>query len=222
MILTEKTLARKILVGVSGIFLLLFIIGHMLGNTTIFWGPAGLNSYAHHVQSLGPLLWLERLIMLLLVSIHIYFGITLTLENRQSRSTKYVRRTYQRSTIFSRTMIYSGLVILAFLLYHLAHFTLGLTHPDAYHVVDQAGRHDVYTMVVAGLQGFFVGIIYVIGLAALFFHLSHGIQSLFQTMGWNTDRTLPAIVFWGRVAAVLISLGFLAVPVAVFFGFLNI
>ncbi|WP_027371273.1 succinate dehydrogenase cytochrome b subunit [Desulfovermiculus halophilus] len=222
MILTEKTLARKILVGVSGIFLLLFIIGHMLGNTTIFWGPAGLNSYAHHVQSLGPLLWLERLIMLLLVSIHIYFGITLTLENRQSRSTKYVRRTYQRSTIFSRTMIYSGLVILAFIIYHLFHFTFQLTHPEISHLTDSAGRHDVYTMVVGSLQGFFVFLIYVIGLAALFFHLSHGVQSLFQTMGWNTDRTMPAITKGGRIAAVIIGIGFLAVPLAVFLRVLNI
>ena len=222
MILTEKTLARKILVGVSGIFLLLFIIGHMLGNTTIFFGPSSLNSYAHHIHSLGPALWMERLIMLVLAVIHIYFGITLTLENRQSGSSAYVRRTYQRSTIFSRTMIYSGLIILAFLLYHLFHFTFRLTHPEISHLVDSAGRHDVYTMVVGSLQGFLVVLIYVIGLAALFMHLSHGIQSLFQTMGWNTDRTLPSITRGGWIAAVLIGLGFLAVPLAIFFRVLNI
>lgn len=222
MILTEKTLARKILVGVSGIFLLLFIIGHMLGNTTIFFGQSSLNSYAHHIHSLGPVLWLERLVMLALAAIHIFFGITLTLENWQSRSTGYVRRTYQRSTIFSRTMIYSGLVILAFLVYHLFHFTFRLTHPEISHLVDSAGRHDVYTMVVGSLQSFFVVVVYVIGLGALFFHLSHGIQSLFQTMGWNTDRTLSAIVRGGRVAAVVIGLGFVAVPLAVFLRFLNI
>jgi succinate dehydrogenase / fumarate reductase cytochrome b subunit len=222
MILTEKTLARKIAVGVSGIFLLLFIIGHMLGNTTIFFGPSGLNSYAHHVQSLGPILWLERVIMLALAAVHIYFGITLTLENWKSRSTDYVRRTYQRSTIYSRTMIYSGLVILAFLLFHLFHFTFRLTHPEISHLVDSAGRHDVYTMVVGGLQGFFMILIYVLGLAALFLHLRHGIQSLFQTMGWNTDRTMPAITKGGRIAAVVIGVGFLVVPLAVFFRFLNI
>ena len=222
MILNEKTLARKILVGVSGIFLLLFIIGHMLGNSTIFFGPSSLNNYAHHIQSLGPFLWVERLIMLALALIHIYFGITLTLENWKSGTTAYVRRTYQRSTVFSRTMIYSGLVILAFLIYHLFNFTFQVTHPEISHLVDSAGRHDVYTMVVGSLQGFFVGLIYVIGMAALFFHLSHGIQSLFQTMGWNTDRTLPAIVTGGRVAAIVIGLGFLVVPLAVFFSFLNI
>jgi succinate dehydrogenase / fumarate reductase cytochrome b subunit len=170
MILTEKTLARKILVGVSGIFLLLFIIGHMLGNSTIFFGASSLNSYAHHLRSLGPFLWLERLILLALAVIHISFGIILTLENRQSRSTEYVRRTYQRSTIFSRTMIYTGLIILVFVVYHLFHFTFRLTHPEVSHLVDSAGRHDVYTMVVAGLQSFVVTFIYIIGLAALFMH----------------------------------------------------
>ncbi|MFW5970943.1 MAG: succinate dehydrogenase cytochrome b subunit [Desulfovermiculus sp.] len=222
MFLTEKTLARKILVGVSGIFLLLFIIGHMLGNTTIFFGPSSLNSYAHHLRTLGPVLWLERLILLALAVIHIFYGITLTLENRQSRSTEYVRRTYQRSTFFSRTMIYTGLVILVFVIYHLFHFTFRLTHPEISHLVDSAGRHDVYTMVVASLQSFVVTFIYLIGLAALFMHLSHGIQSLFQTMGWNTDRTFPLITRGGQVAAIVIGLGFLAVPLAIIFRFLNI
>ena len=222
MILTEKTLARKILVGVSGIFLLLFVIGHMLGNSTIFFGPSSLNSYAHHLRSLGPLLWVERLIQLALAAVHIYFGITLTLENWKSRSTAYVRRTYQRSTIFSRTMIYTGLVILAFALYHLFHFTFRLTHPEISHLVDSAGRHDVYTMVVGSMQSFLVVLIYIIGLAALFMHLSHGIQSLFQTMGWNTDRTLPVITKGGRIAAVIIGLGFLAVPLAALFRVVNI
>jgi succinate dehydrogenase / fumarate reductase cytochrome b subunit len=222
MFLTEKTLARKILVGVSGIFLLLFIIGHMLGNTTIFFGPSSLNSYAHHIHALGPVLWLQRLIMLALAVIHIYLGITLTLENWRSGSADYVRRTYQRSTVFSRTMFYTGLIILAFVVYHLVHFTFGLTHPEISHLMDKAGRHDVYTMVVGSLQGFFVAAIYVIGLAALFMHLSHGIQSLFQTMGWNTDRTMPAITRGGRIAALVIGLGFVAVPLAIFFRVLNI
>jgi succinate dehydrogenase / fumarate reductase cytochrome b subunit len=119
-------------------------------------------------------------------------------------------------------MIYSGLVILAFIIYHLFHFTFQLTHPEISHLADSAGRHDVYTMVVGSLQGFFVFLIYVIGLAALFFHLSHGVQSLFQTMGWNTDRTMPAITKGGRIAAVIIGLGFLAVPLAVFLRVLNI
>ena len=221
MYLTQKTVARKILMGVTGIFLLLFIVGHMLGNTTIFGGQGSLNSYAHHIHSLGPLIWLERIFLSAVAVVHIGFGILLTLENRQARPAGYVKRHYVRSTVFSRTMIYSGLVVLAFVVFHLFHFTFRVTHPEISHLIDAAGRHDVYSMVVLSFQKGAISLIYIAGLLALLFHLSHGVLSLFQTMGWNSDRFISVIDKAGKGAAIVLFIGFIAVPVSILLGFLN-
>ena len=221
MYLTQKTVARKILMGVTGIFLLLFIVGHMLGNTTIFGGQGSLNSYAHHIHSLGPLIWLERIFLSAVAVVHIGFGILLTLENRQARPAGYVKRHYVRSTVFSRTMIYSGLVVLAFVVFHLFHFTFRVTHPEISRLIDAAGRHDVYSMVVLSFQKGAISLIYIAGLLALLFHLSHGVLSLFQTMGWNSDRFISVIDMAGKGAAIVLFIGFIAVPVSILLGFLN-
>jgi len=221
MYLTQKSVARKIVMGVTGIFLLLFIIGHMLGNSTIFAGQGSLNSYAHHIHSLGPLLWLERIFLSVVAVVHIGLAVLLTLENRQARPTGYVKRHYVRSTVFSRTMIYSGLMILAFVVFHLLHFTFRVTHPEISHLTDAAGRHDVYTMVVHSFQQGLIVLIYLVGLAALLFHLSHGILSLFQTMGWNSDRFISFFDKSGKGAAIVLFIGFMAVPVSILLGFLN-
>ncbi len=220
MILKDHLLLRKILMAGTGILLALFLLGHMLGNTTIFGFYGGINAYAHHIQGLGPLLWLIRLVMLAVLLIHVFFAIVLTLENRKAKPNRYQVRAYQRTDFAGRTMIYTGLIILAFLLYHLLHFTLGLTNPDLYHLQDSAGRHDVFSMVVRSFQNIFIALAYTIGLVALFFHLSHGAYSLFQTMGWNSDRFMPATEGFGKGLAVLLLVGFLLIPVSALLGLL--
>ncbi len=156
MILTERSLALKILMAGSGVLMLLFLLAHMLGNTTILGGPGSLNAYAKHIQGLGPLLWVERIFMLAVLVLHIFLGVMLTLENWQARPEGYAVRKYRRSTFSSRTMIFSGLVILAFIIYHLLHFTFLVTNPGVSHLVDEAGRHDVYSMVVLSFRNFFI------------------------------------------------------------------
>ncbi len=208
--------------AVTGIIILLFVLGHMLGNMTIFAGQEGINAYAAHIHNLSPILWAERLLLFMAVIIHIYFGLQLTFENWEASSTSYVKRQYQQSIFFSRTMIYSGLVLFVFLIYHLFHFTFRLTNPDFSSLIDDMGRDDVYTMLVMSFQQAFIALIYIIGMTALFFHLSHGISSFFQTMGWNNDKTINLIGRIGKVVAILLFVGFISVPITVFLGFLKI
>lgn len=220
MILIERSLAQKIVMAGSGLLMLCFVLGHMLGNTTIFGGPESLNGYAHHIQNLGPLLWLMRIIMLVVVLLHIFLGIKLTLENWQARPTRYAVTTYRRSTFSSRTMVYTGLIVLAFIVYHLLHFTFLVTNPAVSHLVDALGRHDVYFMVVKSFRNAGIVLAYVLALSALFLHLSHGISSLFQTMGLNTDRLLPKMETFGKGLALVLLVGFGLVPVAALIGVL--
>ena len=220
MFLNESFLLRKILMAGTGILLALFLVGHMLGNLTIFGFYGGINAYAHHIQSLGPLLWLIRLIMFAVLAIHIFFGIVLTVENWKAKPARYQVVVHQRTHFADRTMVYTGLIVLAFAVYHLLHFTLGLTNPELYHLQDEAGRHDVFSMVVRSFQHSVIALAYAIGLAALFFHLSHGVYSLFQTMGWNNDRLMPATEGFGRGLAIVLLVGFLLIPVTALLGLL--
>jgi succinate dehydrogenase / fumarate reductase cytochrome b subunit len=221
MILGGHTLLRKLLMAVTGLLMLLFIIGHMLGNTALFFGPESINAYAAHLRDLGLLFWMERLVMLGVAGVHIGLGILLTLENRAARPESYAQRKYVRSSLFSRTMIFSGLIILAFGIFHVFHFTVGLINPELAHQVDASGRHDVYAMVVANFQQAGLALLYVAAMVAVLFHMSHGVGSLFQTMGWNNDRTLSGVQKTGRIVAIVLFIGFIAVPLSIVLGIVN-
>ena len=221
MILGGHTLLRKLLMAVTGLLMLLFIIGHMLGNMSLFFGPASINAYAAHLRDLGLLFWLERLVMIGVAGVHIGLGIILTLENWASRPEGYAQRKYVRSSLFSRTMIYSGLVILVFGIFHVFHFTVGAINSEAAHLVDASGRHDVYSMVVANFQQAGLAILYVAAMVAVLFHMSHGIGSLFQTIGWNNDQTLTGVQKTGRIVAIVLFVGFIAVPLSIVLGIVN-
>ncbi len=217
--LIESAVGRKIVMAITGLILVGFIVVHMLGNTTIFFGPDGINAYAKHLRDLSFLLWPARAVLLATFLIHIYFGITLTLENRAARPEKYKRQKMIRSSLGGRTAIWSGLLVLAFVVYHLLHFTFQVTNPEisAHHglALDAMGRPDIFTMVVSSFQIVPIALVYIAAMVALLFHVSHGIQSLVQTLGINTDRTLPYMEKFSTVAAVVVQIGFIAIPVSV-------
>jgi len=216
--LISSAVGRKILMAVTGVILIGFIVGHLLGNTTIFLGPNAINSYAKHLRDLAPLLWIARTVILAAFLTHIYFGITLTLENRAARPMPYKRQQTIRTSFGAKTMIWTGLAVLAFVVYHLLHFTFQVTNPEisAHHLqLDAMGRLDIYTMVVTGFKIVPIALVYIAAMVALLFHISHGIQSLFQTLGLSTDRTLPLMERFSKVAAVVVQVGFIAIPVSV-------
>src|SRR5205085_9055291 len=125
--LYRSSIGRKMIVAITGAILMLFVIGHLLGNLQIFLGPRWINDYAQHLRDLGPLLWLVRIVLLVSVLLHIYFTIWLAIDNRRARPDNYVERQHIKATFASRHMVVSGLIVLVFIIYHLAHFTIRTT-----------------------------------------------------------------------------------------------
>jgi succinate dehydrogenase / fumarate reductase cytochrome b subunit len=216
----SSSVGRKVLMAISGFFMLFFVTAHLMGNSTIFFGPSALNSYAEHLHSLGPLVWILRIFMFLMLVVHLYFGITLTLENNAANPSKYAKSSKLRATFASQTMIWSGLLILAFLVYHLLQFTFRVT-PDIVPAAVANRPGDVYGMVFGSFQIFTIALVYVAAMVTLFFHLSHGIQSLFQTVGCSNDNTLPKVTMVGKLISVLFLVGYSAIPVFILAGILK-
>ncbi len=212
--LLTNSVGRKVLMAVSGLFLLLFVIVHLLGNSSIFFGPGALNAYAEKLHSLGPLVWIFRAFMLAMLGIHVTFAVLLTLENWAANPAKYAVKKSLRKNFASETMIWTGVLLLAFLVYHLAQFTLRVT-PDISPEAAATRPGDVFRMVVASFRIFPVTGVYVVGMVVLFLHLSHGIQSFFQTMGAANDRTLPRYETLGKVLSFLFLIGYSSIPVLI-------
>jgi succinate dehydrogenase / fumarate reductase cytochrome b subunit len=214
-----SSLGKKTVVAVTGLGLLGFLFTHLAGNLSFFFGPAAINSYAVHLHDYGPLLWLARLGLIATALIHIVFTVKLWQENLAARPDKYARQRPIRASVFARTMRLSGLIVLAFVVFHLGHFTLLIVHPEYRDWHDAAGRHDVFRMIVAGFSNPLVSAFYILSLGLLAFHLSHGIASLFQTLGLSNRRLQPVFTVAGRAIAWALFAGFASIPVSVLLGF---
>jgi succinate dehydrogenase / fumarate reductase cytochrome b subunit len=219
----KSTVGRKLIMAITGSFMVVFVVIHLLGNSSVYIGPDGINSYAAKLHGLGPFVWIFRLVMLTLFSLHVIFGIQLTLENNAARPQQYAVRKTLRITFAGKTMIWTGLLIAAFLTYHLLHFTIQVTNPAISSQMnsDMTGRPDVYRMVVLSFQNSAIVGVYGLAMVGLGLHLSHGIQSFFQTFGLNTDRTMPVITRSGVLAALVLFAGYVAIPVIIVLGFLR-
>jgi succinate dehydrogenase / fumarate reductase cytochrome b subunit len=214
------TVGRKILMAVSGLFMLFFVIVHLLGNSTIFFGPNALNTYAEKLHSLGPLVWAFRGFMLAMLGIHLIFGVLLTLENWTANPGKYAVNRKLKATFSGETMIWTGAILLGFIVYHLLQFTVRVT-PDIIPEAVAKRPGDVYSMVIASFRHTAIALLYVGAMVVLFLHLLHGIQSFFQTLGWNNERTLPRFTMLGKVLSALFLLGYSAIPILILVGFLT-
>ena len=213
-----SSLGKKTVVAVTGILLVLFVIGHLIGNMTVFLGPDALNTYAEKLHSLGPILWVVRIGLLAVVGLHIYFTMLLWKENQKARPKKYIASNPIGTTVFARTMRLSGLIVLAFVVFHLAHFTARVVDTSYQSMTTTlAGHpvHNVYGMVVKGFSSAPMVAIYVVGLFLLTFHLSHGLSSLFQTIGITNTRIRKNYELAGRVVAWLLFLGYVSIPIAI-------
>ena len=221
-----STIGRKILMALTGFVMSGFVLIHMLGNLQFFIGPEAINSYAHHLQTLPPpILWGFRLTLLLSVVIHATMAILLFGEKADARPQPYeVKKTLQ-ATLYSKTMMVTGILLLCFIVFHILHFTVKVLPvaytPSAYTVTQEGATFtipNVYEMMVRGFQNTWISVFYIIGTGALCFHLSHGISSMFQTMGlrnekWRYPLNYLALFYgWG------VFLGFAIIPVSVMMG----
>jgi succinate dehydrogenase / fumarate reductase cytochrome b subunit len=207
----DSTLGKKVLMALTGIILVGFVIGHMLGNLQIYLGEEQLNAYAEKLHSLPALLWVARVVLLFSVGVHIVAAVQLWLRNRASRPVRY--RKFQPPAVdyAARTMVWSGPIILVFIVYHLLHFTTGQAHQDYIYL-------EPYHNAVTAFSIWWVALIYIVANLLLAFHLYHGVWSLFQSMGWDH----PQWGGWRRTVAIAIAVvvgtGNISIPLAVLAG----
>jgi succinate dehydrogenase / fumarate reductase cytochrome b subunit len=217
----SSTVGRKLIMAVTGQMMVLFIIAHVVGNFTIFYGA--INAYAAGLRAVPLLLWAFRLVLFAAFALHVYYAIQLTLENSDARPLSYARTEHVSSSFAGRNMVWTGAAIGTFLTFHLLHFTFqvidpakaAVTHPDA------LGRPDVFSMVVSAFRHFGITALYAAGLTAVWLHLSHGIQSSFQTWGLNGERSFPYLQKGGSFAAIALLLAYAAIPAAIAAGLLT-
>lgn len=211
----ETSVGKKALMAVSGVILLGFVIAHMAGNLQIYQGPEALNSYAHWLRTIPKALWTMRAIVLFAVLVHIVAAYQLTVQSRRGRGSRYVKFKPQAASYASRTMRWSGVIIVAFVIYHLLDLTFGVANPDFNHELD------VYHNVVASFSQPLVAGAYVVANALLGMHLVHGVWSMFQTVGLNNGHWTRRLRLVAAGATAVIVVGNISMPVAVLAGIIR-
>lgn len=236
--LFRSSIGRKFLMAVTGLILVGFVAGHLVGNLQIFSHPDKINGYAHFLQSLGPVLWLVRLGLLACVVVHVWAAVALSLENKAARGPEtYGVMRWLNATLASRYMKHTGVVILAFIIYHLAHFTLGAAQSATFKtalaaytmqgdlhlaglpvVAKGQAVHDVYSMVYLGFAHPVVALFYIVAVALLSLHLLHGMDAMFQTFGWRNHRWAGGLRRVVTVLCLAYLVGNVAIPGAILTG----
>jgi succinate dehydrogenase / fumarate reductase cytochrome b subunit len=215
-----SSVGRKYVMAGSGGVLFLFVLGHLAGNLQVFLGPEAINSYGHFLQSNLEIIWPARIVLLACVTLHIWAAAGLTRENRAARPVNYDTWAPTAATYASRTMLCSGLIVAAFLIYHLLHYTVmvqavNLTGRDFAPLLDARGRHDIYTMMILGFSNSWVSLFYIAGIALLCLHLSHGASAMWQSLGWKKNSYAPLLDGLARWGSLAIFLGYVSIPLAV-------
>ncbi|MDF3059367.1 MAG: succinate dehydrogenase [Rariglobus sp.] len=233
-----SSIGRKFIMAITGLVLVGFVFGHLVGNLQIFLPPDHINGYAHFLQDLGPALWLVRIVLLVCVALHIWAAVALTLESKAARGpNQYGVHKWLHATWASRAMRWTGVIVFFFILYHLAHFTLGVAGQETFktqlpewtmqHDAKELGItlakkgevvHDVYSMVFLGFQNPVVSLFYIIATTLLSIHLLHGVESLFQTIGWRNGSWSAFLRKVVTGLCILYFLGNLVIPGAILAG----
>ncbi|MGB7188855.1 MAG: succinate dehydrogenase cytochrome b subunit [Acidobacteriaceae bacterium] len=213
----QSTNGKKIVMAVTGCILFLFLIGHLLGNLLVYSGPDRFNSYAEFLHFDGTLLWIVRSILIIAVVLHIVATVQLAVRNKKARPVGYSRKKAINSSYASRTMYWSGPIVLAFVIFHLLEFTAGTIHPGTVFIPG-----DVYHNVVTGFQVWWVSAWYIFALILLGFHLRHGLWSMFQSFGVpqsvSRERTNKR---WALLVAIVIIAGYISIPISVLTGLIK-
>lgn len=209
--LLASTIARKVVMALTGVILSGFVLVHMTGNLLLYLGPGALNAYGEMLQSNQAVVWGARAVLLGSVVLHMWAAFSLTMVNRAARPVGYRKTHHEASTYASRTMQFGGPILLLFIIYHLLHFTVGSVHPDFI-------RGDVYHNVVVGFKNPVVAFSYVVAMAALSMHLFHGIVSMLQTVGLSHPKYNGLRSIVGTAYAAVVTVGNLSFPLSVYFG----
>jgi succinate dehydrogenase / fumarate reductase cytochrome b subunit len=215
-----SSIGKKWIVALTGLVLVGYVIGHLIGNLQIFAGPEKINAYAAFLHSIPGPLWAIRAFLILCFVLHVVTTIKLAVANRAARSQRYAYSASTELKPAKKTMLLGGLVVLSFVIFHLAHFTARVTD-QRFHDLPR-GEYDVHTMVILGFQNPLVAGFYILAIFFLSMHLSHGFQSVLQTLGVQSEKVRVPVTVGGQALAWLIFVGYVAVPVAVLTGKLQV
>jgi succinate dehydrogenase / fumarate reductase cytochrome b subunit len=219
--LWNSTIGKKTVMAVTGLIMVAFLFLHMLGNLKIFFGPHDFDAYAHWLRTIGEpvlhgawFLWIQRAVLLVAVVLHVTAAAQLSKRDLAARPQKYAHGQRPRATFATRTMRWGGVILALFIIWHLLDLTAGKVNPDF-----ERGRP--YHNVVADFNTWWINIIYIVALIAIGLHINHGFWSASHTFGFNNTRRDKKLKITGTVLALVITLGFLAVPVGVMTGLVS-
>ncbi|MEY2598238.1 MAG: hypothetical protein RLZZ142_497 [Verrucomicrobiota bacterium] len=220
----NSSIGKKWIVALTGLALFGFVLAHLLGNLQMFAGPEKINGYAEFLHHNTKPLWIARVGLIACFVLHIVTTVTLVRQNRAARPDRYALNRSIQAKASTKTMILSGLTILSFVVYHLLHYTFRVT--DARFAPAAMGgklasEHDVYQMLVLGFQSPLVSGFYLLSVGLLSLHLSHGISSVFITLGIESKRSIHTVGCYSRAIASLVFLGYASLPLGVLLGLLK-
>jgi succinate dehydrogenase / fumarate reductase cytochrome b subunit len=211
--LLQTTIGLKLVMAVTGVIMVGFLIGHFAGNALVFAGPDAINGYSELLHNSHGLLWVIRAILLGSIGLHIGASLQLYAKNQAARPERYRVKRDVTTNYAARTMMWSGPILLGFIVYHLAHLTFGFT-PGNYAHSDV----DVYANVVRGFSIPWVSLIYIVSMVALGNHLFHGTWSMFQSLGINHPTYNKRLMWLALGITLFVTLGNISIPLAVLLG----
>ena len=213
----QSTNGKKVVMALTGALMFLFVVGHLLGNLLVFAGRTRINAYAQFLHFDDSLLWIVRSTLIIAAGMHVVVTIQLAFRNKKARPISYLRKEAINSSYASRTMYWSGPIVLAFVIFHLLQFTAGYIHPETRFI-----PNDVYHNLVTGFRVWWVSAWYVFSISLLGLHLRHGLWSMLQSIGLahslRKERALKQVAL---IVAVLIVLGYISIPISILMGFVK-
>lgn len=220
-----SSVGKKFIMAATGLLMFFFVVAHLAGNLQVFLQPYGeaINRYGAFLQGNIELLWPARIGLLVIVGLHIWSAVKLSAKNKAARPQPYAKYEVVVASYASRTMLMSGLIILAFIIYHLLHFTVqapvNFTGKNFLELEDVKHQHDVFAMMVLGFSNTGVAAFYIFAMFLLFLHLSHGLGAMFQSLGWKDDAYRRMIAKFAKIASWLIFVGYISIPIAIQLGY---
>jgi len=217
----KSSIGRKLVMSLTGLFLILFLVIHLIGNLQLFYNDDGkaFNIYAHFMTN-NPIIKFSSYGLYFFILLHAVQGILLWIENKSAKSTKYAVTTHETASWASKNMALLGILIFAFLCIHMGDFwfkmKMGWTEMATYEGYDYAVKN-LYAKVVFSFSNIFIVILYLIGMVALAFHLHHGFASAFQSLGINHKKYTPIIKMLGTGYSIIVPVLFASIPIYIFF-----
>ncbi len=212
----ELYIGKKAVMAATGVILVLYVVGHLAGNLQIFGGREAINRYAHFLHANPGLLWVARVVLLAAVGLHILTSYQLWMMKRRARPVGYYKKDDVPSAYAARTMLWTGPIIAAFVVFHVLHLTVG--NVPGLPLREVEGGYDVYYNIIVGFRHWAVSIAYIVAIVMLTLHLYHGIWSMFQSVGVSHPRYTPVLKRFSQGLSIVLAVGYISIPVAVMLG----